>query len=119
RRQEAAQSAHALDLANLIGDALFKMLIELADLFRALAQLAQQPRVLNGDYAWSAKPFIRSRSLSWKGSTSPRVTIITPIALPSRDSDVNTCDRTGSSRKAAAIAPRSLIRTAWRSSIGI
>ena len=41
RRQEAAQPAHALDFADLIGNALFELLIELDDLFRPLAQFAQ------------------------------------------------------------------------------
>ena len=37
RRQETSQPAHALDFANLVGDALLKMLIELFDLFGSFA----------------------------------------------------------------------------------
>src|SRR5262249_30598541 len=44
---------------------------------------------------------------------------MTPIALLSRDSGVNTCDRTGRSRNARAISPRSFGSEARRSSKAI
>ena len=69
--------------------------------------------------AWSAKPLMRSSSPGWKGRTSPRATIITPIALPCRDSGVNAWDRTGRSRNTRATSPRSFARATRRSSIDI
>src|SRR6516162_2970846 len=47
RRQKTTQPAHALDFADLIGNALFELLIELDDLLSSFAQLVQQPRVLD------------------------------------------------------------------------
>jgi hypothetical protein len=41
-REETAQPAHALDLANLIGDPVLQLLIE-------LIQVIEQPRVLDRD----------------------------------------------------------------------
>src|SRR6516165_6597669 len=69
--------------------------------------------------AWSAKPLMRSSSPGWKGRTSLRATIITPIALPCRDSGVNAWDRTGRSRNTRATSPRSFARATRRSSIDI
>src|SRR5262245_50817528 len=62
RRQETAQPAHPLDLANLVNDTLFELLIELRyfqrahlQLRRSLAQLAQKPGVLDRDHSLSGK----------------------------------------------------------------
>src|SRR6516162_11124846 len=49
-RKETAQSAHALDLADLISNTLFELLIEFENLLGSLAQFIKQPRVLDGDY---------------------------------------------------------------------
>jgi hypothetical protein len=49
RRQETAQPAHALDLADLIGNPLFELLIELDDFLCSFAQFIQQSSVLDGD----------------------------------------------------------------------
>ena len=42
RRQETAQPAHALDLTDLIGNALFELLIQ-------LVEIIEQPRILDSD----------------------------------------------------------------------
>src|SRR5262245_57154852 len=42
RRKETSQPTHALDFAHLIGDALFKLLVQ-------LVEIVEQPRVLDGD----------------------------------------------------------------------
>ena len=42
RRKETSQSAHALDFAHLVGDALFKLSVQ-------LVEIIEQPRILNGD----------------------------------------------------------------------
>jgi hypothetical protein len=55
RRQKAPQPAHALDLADLVGDAGFELLIQLDDFFRPLAQLIEQPCVLDGDHRLRGK----------------------------------------------------------------
>src|SRR5262249_44797611 len=49
-RQETAQPAHALDLANLIGAALFGLVVELRYLLCSLTQFVEQPHVLDGDH---------------------------------------------------------------------
>jgi hypothetical protein len=41
RRQETPQPAHALDFANLVGDALFELLVQFYYLFGSLAQFLQ------------------------------------------------------------------------------
>src|SRR5262245_55385767 len=40
--QETSQSAHALDFAHLVGDTLFKLLVQ-------VVKIIEQPRVLDGD----------------------------------------------------------------------
>ena len=50
RRQKTPQPAHALDLADLVGDARFELRIELDNLFSALPQLIEQAGVLDGDH---------------------------------------------------------------------
>jgi hypothetical protein len=40
-RQKAPQLAHSFDFANLVGDALFELLIELLDLFGPLPKLSK------------------------------------------------------------------------------
>ena len=49
RRKEPPQPAHALDLAYLVGDALFELLVELLNVVCSLAQFFQKSRVLDGD----------------------------------------------------------------------
>src|SRR5215831_6831929 len=62
RRQETAQPAHPFDLANLLDDTLFELLVELRyflrahlQLLRSLAQLVQKPGVLDRDHSLSSK----------------------------------------------------------------
>src|SRR5215471_16025932 len=62
RRQETAQPAHPFDLANLIDDTLFELLVELRDflrahlqLLRSLAQFVQKPGVLDRDHSLCSK----------------------------------------------------------------
>src|SRR4029453_17622205 len=42
RRQETAQSAHALDFAHLVGDTLFELLVQ-------LVEIVEQPGIFDGD----------------------------------------------------------------------
>src|SRR6476620_4193765 len=72
RRQEAAQPAHALDFAYLIGDAVFELLVELRKLLRLpckllgfFAKFAQQPRVLDSYYSLGSK--VRHKSYLFVG----------------------------------------------------
>src|SRR5262249_33621461 len=62
RREETAQPAHALDLADLVSDALFELLVELRyflgahlQLLRSLAQFVQKPGVLDRDHSLGSK----------------------------------------------------------------
>src|SRR6516164_9794559 len=62
RREETAQPAHALDLADLVSNALFELLVELRyflrahlQLLRSLAQFVQKPGVLDRDYSLGSK----------------------------------------------------------------
>jgi hypothetical protein len=56
RRQEAPQTAHALDFAHLVGDAVFELLVEFFDLRCTFAQFVQQARVLDGGIVAGRKP---------------------------------------------------------------
>src|SRR5215475_6417741 len=62
RRQETAQPAHPFDLANLLDDTLFELLVELRyflrahlQLLRSLAELVQKPGVLDRDHSLGSK----------------------------------------------------------------
>src|SRR6516165_7736703 len=62
RRQETAQSAHPLNLAHLLHDPLFELLVELRyfqrahlQLLRSLAQFVQKPGVLDRDHSLGGK----------------------------------------------------------------
>src|SRR6516162_3405436 len=62
RREETAQPAHALDLADLVGDALFELLVQLRyflrahlQLSRSLPQFVQKPGVLDRDHSLGSK----------------------------------------------------------------
>ena len=78
RRQEAAQSAHAFDLADLLVHALFKSLVQLQQFRRLLLELgrllldhAEQARVLDRNDGLRGKVrHPRSICLSAKGRTS-------------------------------------------------
>ena len=50
RRQEAPQPAHALDFTDLVGDALFELLVEFDDFLSSFAQLAKQAGVFDSDH---------------------------------------------------------------------
>ena len=62
RREETAQPAHALDLADLVRDALFELLVELRyflrahlQLLRSFGQFVQKPGVLDRDHSLGSK----------------------------------------------------------------
>ena len=46
RRQETSQSAHALDLAYLVGDTLFELLVELDNVLSSFTKFAEKARVV-------------------------------------------------------------------------
>src|SRR6187401_2881806 len=48
RRKKAAQLTHALDFAHLVGDTLFKLLVQ-------LVEIVEQPRILYGDDSLSGE----------------------------------------------------------------
>src|SRR5690242_1274658 len=61
-REKTAQPAHALDLADLVGDALFELFVEFGyflraqlQLIRSLAQFIQKPGVLDRDHGLGGK----------------------------------------------------------------
>ena len=63
-------------------------------LLQRFAQLVEQPRVLDGDDALTAKLDSCAKSASVKGLGSLRITINAPMALPSRIRGVATLDLT-------------------------
>src|SRR5262249_17894076 len=67
RGQEAAQPTHALDFADLIGNALFELLVEFDNFVGSFAQFVQEARVLYGDDGLGCKVFNQSDLLVSEG----------------------------------------------------
>jgi hypothetical protein len=68
RRQEAPQTAHALDFAYLIGDALFELLVKFDNVLSSLAKFAEKARVLNSNHCLGSKVLHKRDLLVVKGA---------------------------------------------------